>query len=129
MSDLSFLEKRVLEKRFGMSNGFVLDFSNRTFRECVVDSTGKDIYDPKYNYASGSKANRLRAFWKEEPNAVVGKLLKDLLSYSSGPNADQETTAQCNRIAQRLIDGTADRPIDSNASTASPAARPAIKKD
>jgi hypothetical protein len=30
MADLSGAEKRKLEKLFGMSSGYVLDFSNRT---------------------------------------------------------------------------------------------------
>jgi len=44
-----------------MGAGYVLDFSNRTFAEFVADSTGRNIYDPKYDNAGGSKANRLRA--------------------------------------------------------------------
>ncbi len=79
MSDLSIVEKRVLERVLQMSGGYVLDFSDRTFQEFVADSVSLDIYDPKYVHASGSKANMLRGFWKVAPNAVVGKLLKDLL--------------------------------------------------
>ena len=44
MSDLSFTEKARLEKLFGMSSGYVLDFSNRTFQEFVADSVQRDIY-------------------------------------------------------------------------------------
>jgi hypothetical protein len=65
MADLSYIEKRHLEKILGMGSGYVLDFSNRTFEEFVVDSTGKNIYDEKYSSAGGSKANRLRAFWDQ----------------------------------------------------------------
>lgn len=75
MSDLSFIEKNRLEKLFGMSGGYVLDFTDRTFAEFVADTTGQDIWNEKYRYSSGSKANRLRAFWKVEPNHVVGRLL------------------------------------------------------
>lgn len=70
-----------MERLFGMGSGYVLDFSNRTFSEFVLDSTGRDIFDSKYNYASGSKANRLRAFWNEESNALVAKLVRDILDY------------------------------------------------
>jgi len=55
MADLTFFEKNKLEKLFGMGGGYVLDFSNRTFQEFIADSTGRDIFDPKYEYASGSK--------------------------------------------------------------------------
>jgi hypothetical protein len=61
-----------------MSSGYVLDFSNRTFEELIYESTGKEIYDEKYNLNSGSKANRLRAFWEIESNYVVGKLIGDI---------------------------------------------------
>jgi hypothetical protein len=64
MSDLSNLEKRRLEKLLGMESGYVLDFSNRTFAEFIFDSTGLQIYDARYNYASNSKANKLRRFWQ-----------------------------------------------------------------
>lgn len=72
------MEKKKLERILGMASGYVLDFSNRTFEEFVYDCTGKEIYDEKYNLNSGSKANRMRAFWEIESNYVVGKLLGDI---------------------------------------------------
>ena len=80
MANLTFLEKRKLGEALGMSGGYVLDFSNQTISEFVRDSVGKNIYDATYAYESGSKANRLRAFWNQEPNHIVAKLLADLLS-------------------------------------------------
>jgi hypothetical protein len=71
MSDLSFSEKRKLEELFEMGTGYVCDFTNRTFREFIIDSIDLDIDESKYNYETGSKANRLRAFWKEESNYKV----------------------------------------------------------
>ena len=79
MADLTYLEKQRFEKLFDMGSGYVLRFSDKTFREFVQGTTGRNIYDEKYNYASGSKANRLRAFWSEESNEVAGKLLSDML--------------------------------------------------
>ena len=81
MSDLSYSEKGKLEELFEMGKGFVCNFNNRQFKEFISDSIGWDIYDSKYNYESGSKANRLRAFGKQESNYKVGKLLLDLLDY------------------------------------------------
>lgn len=43
MSDLTNIEKRNLERLFGMSSGYVLDFSNRTFEEFIFDSVGISI--------------------------------------------------------------------------------------
>jgi hypothetical protein len=82
MSDLTGAEKRTFERLLAMGGGYVLDFSNRTFSEFVLDSTGRDIYDSRYDYGSGSKANRLRRFWKQEPNHMVAQLMGELLDYS-----------------------------------------------
>ena len=84
MSDLSSMEKRKLERAFNMGSGYVLEFSNRTFEEFVADCTGIEIYNDKYAYESGSKANRLRAFWKIEPNYIVGKLLDEIFNNWGG---------------------------------------------
>jgi len=100
MSNLTFLEKRKFEQLLGMESGYVLDFTNRTFAEFVLDSTGRDIYDSRYDYASGSKANRLRAFWQKEENSVVGKLMSDMLDYCSGTGA---LDGVCRLIVMRLL--------------------------
>ena len=79
MSDLTAVEKMKLEKALKMADGFVMNFTNRSFAEFVIfGSTELDIYNPKYDYASGSEANRLRAFWKLESNYAVGNLLEDI---------------------------------------------------
>ena len=105
MANLNFREKQRLEKMFEMGGGYVLDFSNRTFAEFVADSTGRDIYDDKYDHASGSKANRLRAFWEREPDFLVGKLVQDLLEYCRPAPGDPDQDRlfeECERIAKRL---------------------------
>ncbi len=81
MSDLTNIEKRRLEQLLEMGSGYVLNFSNRTFDEFVRDATGRNIYESRYDYGSGSKANRLRCFWQVEPNYVVGKLLGALIDH------------------------------------------------
>jgi hypothetical protein len=75
------MEKRKFERLLEMGGGYVLNFSNRTFEEFVTDTTGRNIYDSRYDYGSGSKANRLRGFWQAEPNYVVGKLLSALIDH------------------------------------------------
>lgn len=112
MSDLTSLEKLKLEKLLEMGSGYVLDFSNRTFQEFILENTGLDIYDEKYEYASGSKANRLRAFWKEESNYPVGKLIAALLERWKAQKLADETEispseqslfAECDHISKKLI--------------------------
>jgi hypothetical protein len=78
MANLKSSEKVKLEDYFEMKSGYVCDFSNRTFEEFVLEHTGVGIYSDQY---SGSKANRLRAFWDKEPNCLVGKLLGEMIEY------------------------------------------------
>ena len=78
MATLNYTEKRKLEEFLGMGGGYVLDFSNRTFREFIHDSIGLDIDDVAIG-GNGSKAWRLRHFWSEQPDYIVGKLLKDMI--------------------------------------------------
>lgn len=78
MSDLTKIERRKLERSLGMASGYVLNFSDRTFEEFVQDTIGDDIYDEKYNKNSGSKANRMRAYWDLEGNSKVAKILEAL---------------------------------------------------
>lgn len=105
MSDLTFIEKRKLEHIFGMGSGYVLDFSNRTFDEFFIDTIAVNIWDEKYSAGSGSKANRMRAFWSTEPNHLVGRLLSGLLDYMQEPSKAEEKNLfqDCRRIAQRLL--------------------------
>ncbi|MEG5094601.1 abortive infection family protein [Microcoleus sp. B13-B6] len=111
MSELSSIDKVKLEKMFEMEGGYVLDFSNITFREFIIDNTNIDISDGKYDYASGSKANRLKAFWAKEANYIVGKLISALLDYWKTKRlinhreisqAEQALFDDCYTIAKRL---------------------------
>lgn len=122
MSNLTNLEKRKLEQLLGMETGYVLDFSNRTFEEFVRDSTGLDIFDQRYSYGSGSKANRLRAFWQKENNSVVGKLMSDILDYCEPKGAQWEV---CRLIVTRLLK---DAPAPSSTTAAAHAAEAAQRQ-
>lgn len=111
MSNLSSIEKLKLEKLFGMSSGYVLDFSNRTFQEFILDNLSIDIYDEKYDYQSGSKANHLRAFWNTESVYLVSKLLSALLEYWKTQNLldlreieqpEQDLFDECQKIVEKL---------------------------
>jgi hypothetical protein len=91
-----------------MSGGYVLDFSNRTFQEFVADSVGRDIYAAEYSHESGSKANRLRAFWKREPDHLVGRLVDAMIDYAAAVDHQATKTAQieaCRKIGARLLEG------------------------
>jgi hypothetical protein len=81
MATLSTNDKQILEKLFQMGGGYVLNFSDRTMGEYFRDDVGVDIYDQKYNYASGSKANRIRGFWQVADDTLVGKSIDKLIDY------------------------------------------------
>jgi hypothetical protein len=82
LANLKFNEKQIFEKLFD-NGGYVLDFSNRTFGEFFSDFN-IDIFSEKYNIkSSGSKMNRLRAFWELENNELVGQVLEGLLEYAN----------------------------------------------
>ena len=110
MSTLTNLEKRKFEQLLGMGSGYVLNFSNRSFAEFVIDSTGVNIYDSRYDYGSGSKANRLRGFWRQEGDSIVGKLMGEMLGYGveNGLFSDKDALLEaCRRTVARLLqDGT-----------------------
>lgn len=103
MSSLTPIEKRTFERLFDMGSGYVLNFSNRTFEEFFVDTAGVDIYSPRYDYQSGSKANRLRKFWSSDPDHVVAKVLAgmlELLELDYDPDPDLLSKAKS--IVDRL---------------------------
>ncbi len=111
MSNLSPSEKRKFERLFNMDNGYVLSFTNGSFQNLVIDAVEIDIYDKKYGNGGGSKANRLRAFWREESNSLVSKLLEELLKFWRSERTDslQEATLDekklyedCLKILERL---------------------------
>lgn len=115
MSDLTSIEKLKLEKLLAMESGYVLDFSNFTFQEFIQENINIDIYDEKYNYRSGSKANRLRGFWAEEPNHVVGAILEKLLEYwrtkrliarKAITPEDEMLFNECQKVIERLKGGS-----------------------
>lgn len=111
MSDLTPFDKLKLEKLYEMKDGCVLDFTNKTFSDFILDSVEIDIYEEKFNYYTTSKANRLRRFWEIESNFIVAKLTTDMAQYWKSQkliknleitkNEDSLYT-ECIKIADRL---------------------------
>jgi hypothetical protein len=116
MSDLTNQEKRKFERIFGMGTGYVLDFSNRTFAEFIEDTVARNIYEGKYSYGSGSKANRFRGFWNEEPNHVVARALRELMEYGQErqvlKDCTPEVMAACHKAIARLEQTTTVAELD-----------------
>lgn len=104
MSSLTNNEKLILEKFLEMSSGYVLDFTNRSFQDFIKTAVDRDIYDDKYDRHSGSKANRLRAFWDIENDPTVGKLLIELIEYARTKKilADEDISDQEEELFKKV---------------------------
>lgn len=90
MSSLTHIDKLKLESELGMATGYVLRFSNRTFDDFFREVVGVEIYGPNYDdSSSGSKANRMRTFWRVAADVQVIALLEGLMRgwdvYSDSP--------------------------------------------
>ncbi|MBK9119802.1 MAG: abortive infection family protein [Phycisphaerales bacterium] len=104
MADLSNSERQQIEQAFRMSSGYVLDFSNETFREFIQEAVARNICTDDYSRKGSSKAKRLRAFFRAEPNHVVGTLVDALVTHArtlTDPPSSELLDA-CQRIAVRL---------------------------
>lgn len=125
MSDLSVSDKVVLEAVFGMSGGYVLDFSNDSFGAFFHD-LGIDVYDAERYPGSGdSKANRLRALWRSGTADEVVSSLQALIEYIQAKRltgflsyeVKDESMDRVRAIAERLAE-SATRPADTPPSSA-----------
>jgi hypothetical protein len=81
MSNLDYAIVKSIEDLFNMETGYVIDFSNNTFKSFVKGVIGIDIYGDENYQEYCSKANKLRQIIEDEPTIKVVKLLKELLIY------------------------------------------------
>ncbi len=111
MSSLTDIEKRYFEKLFGMSSGYVLDFSDATFDK-FFRRYNVNIHGSEYQTFGTSKAKKLRAFWESEPDQLVGPVLSEMLaSYEidcelTGQGVDKVPLERARRIVDRLTGGS-----------------------
>jgi len=106
MAKLSEVEKRQLEALLGMGDGYVMDFNNADFADFFTNTVGVNIYDEKYDIHGGSKAKRMRAFWNQESEPIVGKILNEMLKvwkYQNDGKQDDPRYQSCKKIVARLL--------------------------
>jgi len=118
MSSLTPKEKQDFEELFDMSGGYVLGFSDSTFGNFFY-AFDVDIHSEVYQLAGGSKAKKLREFWRIESDELVGTVLYALiekaeaspiqLDYFTPSPVDEKKKIEreqrierCKQIAQRL---------------------------
>ena len=107
MSSLTTLEKRYFEDLFGMSSGYVLDFTNQSFAQLFHDTVKINIDDAKYAIHGDSKAKRMRVFWETESDPIVGKVLSTILEFWKYENDKKGAPisagySECKKIVSRL---------------------------
>ncbi|MBS7660538.1 abortive infection family protein [Pseudomonas lalucatii] len=111
MAEIDAFERRKLEKLLGMGNGYVLDFSDRTYAEFFIDFR-VDIDAPQFRTGGDSKAKRMRTFWDIASSHTVGKVLEGLIAYGVQSDnlgdSNPVLVDDCRKIAQRLL---SDQPV------------------
>lgn len=112
MSSLTFREKRLIEDVLGMESGHVLNLSKRELAEFFKDVVEIDIYSDTFDYGSGSKANRLRAFWQSQSDFLVARVLQELLLIASEREDVGEAKLSAARgVVARLEDAAQVQPL------------------
>jgi len=107
MSSLTDVKKRYLENLLGMQSGYVLDYSDATFGE-FFSRYKTDIHGKKYQTYGTSKAKKMRAFWEQEADPLVGQVLSEMLdSYEAdcdlnGREVDAAVLKKARDIVSRL---------------------------
>tara|TARA_Y100001933_G_scaffold207572_1_gene210843 strand:+ start:1013 stop:1846 length:834 start_codon:yes stop_codon:yes gene_type:complete len=88
VSSLTDIDKRYLERLLVTQPGYILDYTDPTYGE-FFQRHKIDIHGPKYQTYGTSKAKKLRAFWEQESDELVGTVLNEMLdSYEASCELD-----------------------------------------
>lgn len=113
MGNLSHIEKQKVERELHMGGGGVLNFTNRTFAEFFREVVGVEIYDSRYDRASGSKANRMRAFWDVATTNQLRSCFSGLIEAWS-LHTDTPIPASAQTIFQEILQRLGGNPTKPN---------------
>lgn len=110
MSSLTEIEKRYLEKLLDMGSGYVLYplYNDGTYGE-LFKRYGIDIHGQKYQTYGPSKAKKMRSFWEQETDKLVGEVLSELIDVYeadgnlNGREIDQPVLEKGRAIVDRLL--------------------------
>jgi len=81
MPNIRSIDMMVIDDLFDMGNGYVLNFSDRTFASFFAEELSIDIDDPVYAKNGTSKAKRLRCFLQTVDKPMVVRALNALWEY------------------------------------------------
>ena len=107
MSSLTDIDKRYFEKILDMERGYVLNFSDCSFGQFFAHHK-INIHNQKYQTHGTSKANKMRAFWEQESDRIVAKVLSEVLDlYETNCDLDDlepnsEVLKKCRDIVSKL---------------------------
>ena len=107
MSSLTAADRLYLEKVFAMSGGYVLHFSDATFGQFFREYRIV-IHSDRFETYGTSKANKMRAFWDQESDVLVGQVLSELLDVYEAQcdfgslEMDLNSLQKCREIVSRL---------------------------
>jgi hypothetical protein len=102
MEQLRPVELKVIDELFGMSSGYVLDFTNSTFADFFLREVGIDIYDDAYGTYGGSKGKHLRAFLTIGQPRAIARALAALWEYRETDRLAQARTETVVDARRRL---------------------------
>jgi 23S rRNA pseudoU1915 N3-methylase RlmH len=105
MNDFKPSEAAKFERLLKMESGLVLNFSDSSFGTFFGSVADINIHDQKYCDLGTSKAKKLRSFWKQSDDPLLGKVLEELVNCAAEvpSNAAQtELLEECRKIARRL---------------------------
>ncbi|WP_255467936.1 restriction endonuclease [Reyranella sp. CPCC 100927] len=106
----------MIDELFGMSSGYVLDFTNRTFADFFYREVGVDIYDDAYAIYGSSKGKHLRAFLTIGQPRAIARALAALWEYreeSRLGQAQAETVANARQRLSVIVERLGGTPLSS----------------
>lgn len=75
MSSISVRHREMLECLFDMQGGYLLRFTNDSFRRFMILHADIDVYSASGYDEESSKAKKFRYFLSNEPDALVGQMV------------------------------------------------------
>lgn len=92
MANFKLTEMRFLDSIFGMGDGYVLDFSNRTMDVFFLEELEIDISHEMFSTDGTSKARRVRCLLQSADHSTVARVLEALWKYRQSMR--EETKAE-----------------------------------
>ena len=118
MSSLNITEQRYIEKVLDMGTGYILDFTDATFG-AFFKRHGVEIHGTKYRTYGTSKAKKMRAFWEQEADGLVARVLSEMLdNYEAQCQlGESETDLISLGKGREIVARLSGKPIESNTTT------------